>query len=46
MEELKHKIKQIILEQIETDSKYHGLDKHSVDVAVEMIMGEIIGRTQ
>ena len=41
MKELREKIKEIILTEVETDSKYHGLDEYSVDVAVNQIMIEV-----
>ena len=37
-EELREKIREIILKEVETDSKYHGLDEYSVDTAVNNVM--------
>jgi len=34
---MKDKIKEIILQEIETDSKYHGLDMYSVNTGVHQL---------
>lgn len=41
MKELREKIKEIILTEVESVSKYHELDKYSVDDALNLIMIEI-----
>ena len=40
-EELREKLKEIILTEVETDSEYHGLDEYSVNTAVNVIMAAV-----
>ena len=42
VEDFKKSIKEIILREVETDSKYHGLDEYSVDTAVSQIMLKLL----
>jgi hypothetical protein len=42
--ELKQKIIEIILAEVETDSEYHGLDEYSVNAAANAIVEVVCGR--